>query len=43
MEDVRVTQDASLTAMAADYRDRRITVHEGNIGSAQDCRRSCTR
>jgi NAD(P)-dependent dehydrogenase (short-subunit alcohol dehydrogenase family) len=39
MEDVRVTQDASLTAMAADYRDRRITVHEGNIGSAEDCRR----
>jgi NAD(P)-dependent dehydrogenase (short-subunit alcohol dehydrogenase family) len=28
-----------LTAMAADYPDRRITVHEGNIGSADDCRR----
>jgi NAD(P)-dependent dehydrogenase (short-subunit alcohol dehydrogenase family) len=28
-----------LAAMAADYRDRRITVHEGNIGSAEDCRR----
>ena len=28
-----------LTAMTADYRDRRITVHEGNIGNADDCRR----
>jgi len=28
-----------LTAMTADYPDRRITVHEGNIGSADDCRR----
>ena len=28
-----------LTAMIADYQDRRITVHEGNIGSADDCRR----
>jgi NAD(P)-dependent dehydrogenase (short-subunit alcohol dehydrogenase family) len=28
-----------LTAMTADYRDRRITVHEGNIGHADDCRR----
>jgi NAD(P)-dependent dehydrogenase (short-subunit alcohol dehydrogenase family) len=28
-----------LTAMTADYRDRRITVHEGNIASADDCRR----
>jgi NAD(P)-dependent dehydrogenase (short-subunit alcohol dehydrogenase family) len=28
-----------LAAMTADYRDRRITVHEGNIGSADDCRR----
>jgi NAD(P)-dependent dehydrogenase (short-subunit alcohol dehydrogenase family) len=27
------------TAMTADYRDRRITVHEGNIGNAEDCRR----
>jgi len=28
-----------LTAMTADYPDRRITVHEGNVGSADDCRR----
>ena len=28
-----------LTGMAADYPDRRITVHEGNIGHADDCRR----
>jgi acetoacetyl-CoA reductase/3-oxoacyl-[acyl-carrier protein] reductase len=28
-----------LTAMAADYPGRRITVHEGNIGHAGDCRR----
>jgi NAD(P)-dependent dehydrogenase (short-subunit alcohol dehydrogenase family) len=28
-----------LTAMTADFPDRRITVHEGNIGSADDCRR----
>ena len=28
-----------LGAMAAEYPARRITVHEGNIGSAQDCRR----
>ena len=28
-----------LTAMNADFPDRRITVHEGNIGSADDCRR----
>jgi NAD(P)-dependent dehydrogenase (short-subunit alcohol dehydrogenase family) len=28
-----------LTGMAADYPDRRITVHEGNIGQAGDCRR----
>ena len=28
-----------LTAMAADDQGRRITVHEGNIGSADDCRR----
>ena len=28
-----------LTAMAADDPGRRITVHEGNIGSADDCRR----
>jgi acetoacetyl-CoA reductase/3-oxoacyl-[acyl-carrier protein] reductase len=28
-----------LAAMAADYRSRRITVHEGNIGHAEDCRR----
>ena len=29
-----------LTAMTADYPDRRITVHEGNIASADDCRRA---
>ena len=28
-----------LAAMTADFRDRRITVHEGNIGQADDCRR----
>jgi acetoacetyl-CoA reductase/3-oxoacyl-[acyl-carrier protein] reductase len=28
-----------LAGMAADYRGRRITVHEGNIGHADDCRR----
>ena len=28
-----------VTAVAADHPDRRITVHEGNIGSADDCRR----
>ena len=28
-----------LTAMTADFPDRRITVHEGNIGNADDCRR----
>jgi acetoacetyl-CoA reductase/3-oxoacyl-[acyl-carrier protein] reductase len=28
-----------LTAMTADYQGRRITVHEGNIGHADDCRR----
>jgi len=28
-----------LAGMAADYRGRRITVHEGNIGNADDCRR----
>ena len=28
-----------LTAMTADHPDRRITVHEGNIGHADDCRR----
>jgi acetoacetyl-CoA reductase/3-oxoacyl-[acyl-carrier protein] reductase len=28
-----------LGAMTAEYPARRITVHEGNIGSAQDCRR----
>ncbi len=28
-----------LTAMAADAPGRRITVHEGNLGSADDCRR----
>jgi NAD(P)-dependent dehydrogenase (short-subunit alcohol dehydrogenase family) len=28
-----------LTVMTADYPDRRITVHEGNIGHADDCRR----
>jgi acetoacetyl-CoA reductase len=26
-------------AMSADYPDRRVTVHEGNIGDADDCRR----
>src|SRR5262245_65903241 len=28
-----------VTAMTADYPDQRITVHDGNIGSADDCRR----
>jgi NAD(P)-dependent dehydrogenase (short-subunit alcohol dehydrogenase family) len=28
-----------LTTMAADYPGRRVTVHEGNIGAADDCRR----
>jgi NAD(P)-dependent dehydrogenase (short-subunit alcohol dehydrogenase family) len=28
-----------LTRMTADFPDRRITVHEGNIGHADDCRR----
>ncbi len=28
-----------LVSTAADYPDQRITVHEGNIGNADDCRR----
>jgi NAD(P)-dependent dehydrogenase (short-subunit alcohol dehydrogenase family) len=28
-----------LASMTSDYRGRRITVHEGNIGAADDCRR----
>ena len=28
-----------LASTAADYPDQRITVHEGNIGQADDCRR----
>ncbi len=28
-----------LAGMTADYPDRRVTLHEGNIGSADDCRR----
>ena len=31
--------DKFLATMTADYPERRITVHEGNIGQADDCRR----
>jgi NAD(P)-dependent dehydrogenase (short-subunit alcohol dehydrogenase family) len=35
----RESADKFLASMRADYPDRRITVHEGNIGTAEDCRR----
>jgi NAD(P)-dependent dehydrogenase (short-subunit alcohol dehydrogenase family) len=35
----RESADKFLASMQADYPDRCITVHEGNIGTAEDCRR----
>jgi NAD(P)-dependent dehydrogenase (short-subunit alcohol dehydrogenase family) len=35
----RESAEKFLASMQADYPDRRITVHEGNIGAAADCRR----
>src|SRR5215813_7393236 len=35
----RESAEKFLESMKADHPDRRITVHEGNIGAADDCRR----